>query len=233
MLFLSTDPETIDTQIAGADLSQGQAGPLRDDISTDEITPLPSLVYFDERLASHPYTGFKAGDRLPIGVDAVKQGGFFAVTVGGKRYGKGSSREHSPVAEKAAGIRLVIAESFERIYRQNADNVGLLRYGEERLSAVSTMQALSDRQRPRTLFEKILARHVVKTADSPGDLTPGIRGFVRADIRFIHDIYTGMCSYMLHGTFGKPVRLYEPESIIVFEDHYSYAHLCAPEPCAH
>ena len=77
---------------------------------------------------------------------------------------------------------------------------------------------------PQTLFEKILARHVVKTADSPGDLTPGTGGFVRADIRFIHDIYTGMCSYMLHETFGKPVRLHEPESIIVFEDHYSYAH---------
>src|SRR5204862_442963 len=39
--------------------------------------------------------------------------------------GKGSSREHSPSAELAAGIQLVVAESFERIYRQNADNVGL------------------------------------------------------------------------------------------------------------
>src|SRR5689334_19371296 len=55
---------------------------------------------------------------------AVRQAGF-AVVVAGKRYGKGSSREHSPVAEREAGIRLVIAESFERIYRQNADNVGL------------------------------------------------------------------------------------------------------------
>jgi 3-isopropylmalate/(R)-2-methylmalate dehydratase large subunit len=53
------------------------------------------------------------------------QAGGFQVTVGGRRYGKGSSREHSPAAEKLAGIRLVIAESFERIYRQNADNIGL------------------------------------------------------------------------------------------------------------
>ena len=51
--------------------------------------------------------------------------GGFSVTVAGKRYGKGSSREHSPAAEKLAGIRLVVAESFERIYRQNADNIGL------------------------------------------------------------------------------------------------------------
>ena len=168
------------------------------------------------------------------------------------------------MAEKAAGIRLVIAENFERIYRQNADNVGLftstdfglierirrgeeidveelvgdrdgiaatvlrsgglLRYGRERLGIASATQTMSDKKDPRTLFEKILARHVVKTADSPDNLTPGTGGFVRADIRFIHDIYTGMCSYMLHDTFGKPVRLHEPESIIVFEDHYSYAH---------
>ena len=74
------------------------------------------------------------------------------------------------------------------------------------------------------MFEKILSRRVVQTADSLGDLTPGAGGFVRADIRFIHDIYTGMCSYMLHDTFGKPVQLYEPELIVVFEDHYSYAH---------
>ena len=34
--------------------------------------------------------------------------------------------ETSPLAEKAAGIRLIVAESFERIYRQNCDNIGIL-----------------------------------------------------------------------------------------------------------
>ena len=47
------------------------------------------------------------------------------MVAGGRRYGKGSSREHAPLAELHAGMRLVIAESFERIYRQNADNIGL------------------------------------------------------------------------------------------------------------
>jgi len=125
ILFLSADPLVMDAQLAGADLELVQAGALRDDISTDEITPVAACIHFDERLASYPYTGFKAGERRPIGVDAVRNGGF-AVTVAGGRYGKGSSREHSPLAEKAAGIRLVIAKSFERIYRQNADNLGLL-----------------------------------------------------------------------------------------------------------
>jgi 3-isopropylmalate/(R)-2-methylmalate dehydratase large subunit len=45
---------------------------------------------------------------------------------------------------------------------------------------------------------------------------------VRADWRFIHEYYTGMAAHMLHSTFGKPLKLQSPESIIVFEDHTSY-----------
>jgi len=46
--------------------------------------------------------------------------------VSGKRRGKGSSREQSPYAEMCAGIRVVIAENIERIYKQNCQNLGLL-----------------------------------------------------------------------------------------------------------
>ena len=45
--------------------------------------------------------------------------------VSGKRRGKGSSREQSPYAEMMAGIRLVIAENIERIYRENCQNLGV------------------------------------------------------------------------------------------------------------
>ncbi len=99
-------------------------GSLRDDVSTDEITPVAILSHYDDRLARFAYTGFKSGDTFPIGAGDVQAGGY-TVTVAGQRYGKGSSREHSPAAERLAGIRLVIAPSFERIYRQNADNIGL------------------------------------------------------------------------------------------------------------
>jgi 3-isopropylmalate/(R)-2-methylmalate dehydratase large subunit len=47
-------------------------------------------------------------------------------SVSGKRRGKGSSREQSPYAELCAGVKLVIAENFERIYRENCQNLGLL-----------------------------------------------------------------------------------------------------------
>lgn len=261
VLFLAADPAVVTAQLEGRQLSPAEAGTLRDDISTDEVTPLPSLVYFDERLAEHAYTGLKSGDALPVGVGAVRRGGF-SVVVAGARYGKGSSREHSPLAEKMAGVRLVIAESFERIYRQNADNVGLLtstdlglvarirrgeaieveellavrdaitaavlraggllRYGRKLLGAVPPAGiALAQ---PQTLAAKILARHALATPDSDGALAPGQGAFVRADIRFIHDIYTAMARFMLRDAFGPELRLHDPASILTFEDHYSYAH---------
>ena len=41
---------------------------------------------------------------------------------------------------------------------------------------------------------------------------PGDGAFVRADWRFIHEYYTGMCAHMLHATFGAPLPLHEPAS---------------------
>jgi 3-isopropylmalate/(R)-2-methylmalate dehydratase large subunit len=124
ILFLSEDPTLIERQLAGEDLALEQALPLRTDISTDEISPSRITYHYDEKLGEYPYLGLEAGRRNPITQGSVKNGGF-AVTVAGRRYGKGSSREASPFAERCAGIRLVIAESFERIYRQNCRNIGV------------------------------------------------------------------------------------------------------------
>jgi 3-isopropylmalate/(R)-2-methylmalate dehydratase large subunit len=124
VLYLADDPAVLRRVLAGERLTLSQAGPLRSDISTDEISPVAIMSHYDDKLAGFPYTGFQCGGQSPIAAGAVEAGGF-QVTVGGRRYGKGSSREHSPAAERLAGIRLVIAESFERLYRQNADNTGL------------------------------------------------------------------------------------------------------------
>ncbi|MBT2792332.1 aconitase family protein [Paraburkholderia strydomiana] len=262
VLFLSADADIVDRQLSGEDLTEMTAGALRDDVSTDEITPMSVLTRFDERLARVPYVGFRAGERTPIGLDAVRAGGF-CVTVAGNRYGKGSSREHSPVAEYRAGIRLVIARSFERIYRQNADNVGLftstdfglleriergkeididelvasrdalasailrsgglLRYGAAHMQHVRT--TTQDRDgRPRTLAQKIIERHALETEATGHSQNPGEGAFVRADWRFIHEYYTGMASHMLHATFGRPLKLHSPKTILMFEDHLSYSH---------
>jgi len=140
ILFLTEDPELIRKQLAGWDLPWDTQHPgnnpkLRDDISTDEITPAHICFFFDETLGEFPYTGLKCGpggtsgagqgNDTPIRRGDVKQGGFVAA-VSGKRRGKGSSREQSPYAERSAGIQLVIAENIERIYKQNCQNLGVL-----------------------------------------------------------------------------------------------------------
>src|SRR5512141_674749 len=119
VLFLSEDSDKVDRQLAGVDLELEEALPLREQISTDEITPAFICYHFDEKLGDFPYLGLKCGEAFPVKEGSVRAGGF-AVSVAGRRRGKGSSREASPYAELCAGIHLVIAESFERIYRQNA-----------------------------------------------------------------------------------------------------------------
>lgn len=255
ILFLSADAARVREQLAGGAVSLAAARPLRDDISTDEISPLPSMVHFDAMLGRFSHTGFKAGTELPIGHDALRNARA-EVLVAGRRYGKGSSREHSVVAERAAGVRLVIAEGFERIYRQNADNVGLftstdfglveriargeaieldelltgrdalaagivragglLRYGRGMRLALADLPSDG---RPLTLFEKIVHRHALGSA-----LAAGEGGFVRADWRFIHEYYTGMCAHLLDSSFGVDLALHEPQTIVAFEDHLSYVH---------
>jgi 3-isopropylmalate/(R)-2-methylmalate dehydratase large subunit len=124
VLYLSQDPELIRRQLNGEVITLAQALPLRDDVSTDEITPVAILSHYDNQLGDYAHTGTQCQGILPIGKGVLKAA-YFQVIVAGKRYGKGSSREHSPTAEKMAGVQCIIAESFERIYRQNADNIGL------------------------------------------------------------------------------------------------------------
>ncbi|MEX2528725.1 MAG: aconitase family protein [Gemmatimonadota bacterium] len=104
---------------------------LRDQISTDEITPAYICYFFDETLGEFPYLGLRArgpetGEaRFPVTRGSVKAGGFVCSVAGGRR-GKGSSREQSPYAELMAGIQVVVGESIERIYNENCQNLGIL-----------------------------------------------------------------------------------------------------------
>lgn len=125
VLALTEDPGEIRAQLAGLDLDTLQGVPLRHEISTDEIAPARICYHFDDTLGEFPYTGLECRGERPIGRGAVKAGGF-AVSISGRRRGKGSSREAAPFAEMAAGIRLALAESFERIYEANCVNLGLL-----------------------------------------------------------------------------------------------------------
>ena len=89
-----------------------------DDVNTDEIIPARYLNTSDPReLAAHVMEDADA--KFP---SLVKPGD---IIVAGKNFGCGSSREHAPLAIKAAGIACVVAESYARIFYRNAFNIGL------------------------------------------------------------------------------------------------------------
>ena len=89
-----------------------------DDINTDVITPGRYTVTTDrKRLGEIAFIEYR-----PEFAKEVQEGD---VIVAGNNFGCGSSREHSPVAIKAAGISAVIAKSFARIFFRNSINIGL------------------------------------------------------------------------------------------------------------
>lgn len=89
-----------------------------DSVSTDLIIPGRYLIERDpEKLADHAMEGTD-----PEFADKVQKGD---VIVAGKNFGCGSSREHAPIALKAAGVSCIVAESFARIFYRNAINQGI------------------------------------------------------------------------------------------------------------
>ena len=134
ILYLLDDAELVKAQLyEGADIALTDAleQRLRHQISTDEITPAYICFFYDETLGDFPYLGLRTTNQTtgeteyPVQRNAVREGGFVC-SVAGKRRGKGSSREASPYAELHAGIRVVVAESIERIYNENCQNLGVL-----------------------------------------------------------------------------------------------------------
>lgn len=88
------------------------------DIDTDAIIPARYLNTSDPaELARHCME-----DADPAFAGRMKPGD---IILAGKNFGCGSSREHAPIAIKGAGIALVIAVSFARIFYRNAFNIGL------------------------------------------------------------------------------------------------------------
>jgi 3-isopropylmalate/(R)-2-methylmalate dehydratase large subunit len=120
VLALVRDPARLREALAGGP-NDAEPGELLADVSTDEIAPAWASYFFDERLGRDCLTGLRERTVAP---GAVAAGGF-EVLVAGENFGCGSSRETAPFALKAAGLRLIVAASFARIFRQNADNIGL------------------------------------------------------------------------------------------------------------
>ncbi len=97
---------------------EGKVWRYGDNIDTDVIIPARYLNSFDPKeLASHCME-----DIDETFAKNVKAGD---IMVGGRNFGCGSSREHAPVSIKAAGVPVIIAASFARIFYRNGINIGL------------------------------------------------------------------------------------------------------------
>ena len=97
---------------------KGRVHKFGNNINTDEIIPARYLNTSDpEELAKHCME-----DADTKFVKKVQKGD---IIVGGENFGCGSSREHAPIAIKAAGVSCVVAKSFARIFYRNAINIGL------------------------------------------------------------------------------------------------------------
>ncbi len=103
-----------------------------DNIDTDQIIPaqylnlVPTIAEEYEKLGSYALSG------LPESLYAtryVKEGQLdsdYPIVVGGRNFGCGSSREHAPIALGSAGCKVVLAESFARIFFRNCVATGEL-----------------------------------------------------------------------------------------------------------
>mgnify|MGYP001075459161 CR=1 FL=1 len=97
---------------------KGKAWKFGDDVNTDEIIPARYLNTSDPaELAKHTME-----DADPDFMKKISTGD---IIVAGKNFGCGSSREHAPIAIKAAKLSCVIADSFARIFYRNSINIGL------------------------------------------------------------------------------------------------------------
>jgi len=98
--------------------TKGRVWKYGDNVDTDVIIPARYLNRSDpNELAGHCME-----DLDPSFVLKVKAGD---IIIAGKNFGCGSSREHAPLAIKAAGISCIVASNFARIFFRNAINIGL------------------------------------------------------------------------------------------------------------
>jgi len=97
---------------------RGRVWKFDDDIDTDVIIPARYLMTFDAKeLAAHVME-----DVDPEFAGKVQEGD---IIVAGKNFGCGSSREHAPIAIRGAGVSVVMAKSYARIFYRNGINIGL------------------------------------------------------------------------------------------------------------
>lgn len=116
---------------------KGRVFVLGDDVDTDQIIPAQYLSFNPADPAERKYFGMYAMAGVPMVQSGLPDGGHrfvpegefkspYAIVVGGRNFGCGSSREHAPLAIAEAGVEVVVAEFYARIFFRNCVNGGYL-----------------------------------------------------------------------------------------------------------
>ena len=115
----------------------GKVYVLGDNIDTDQIIPAEHLVYSTSDPEELKKYGHYALSSVPVGKAGLPEGGKpfikgdnyqseYSIIIGGSNFGCGSSREHAPLALQVAGVKVVIAESYARIFYRNSVDGGFI-----------------------------------------------------------------------------------------------------------
>lgn len=115
----------------------GKAFVLGDNIDTDQIIPAEHLVYSLTKEDEAKQYGHFAFSGVPAVQSGLPKGNIpfiegdkceseFEIVIGGANFGCGSSREHAPFALQKAGLKVVVAESYARIFFRNAVDGGFI-----------------------------------------------------------------------------------------------------------
>jgi 3-isopropylmalate/(R)-2-methylmalate dehydratase small subunit len=105
---------------------------VRDNIDTDQIIPaqylnlVPTIPEEYEKLGSYALVGLPDGEYPERYVKDGQLDSEYPIVVAGRNFGCGSSREHAPIALGSAGCKVVLAESFARIFFRNSVATGEL-----------------------------------------------------------------------------------------------------------
>ncbi len=140
-----------------------------DNIDTDVIIPARYLNTSDHKeLATHCME-----DLDKTFVTRVKPGDIIAA---GANFGCGSSREHAPIAIKASGVSLVIAESFARIFYRNAINIGLAIVECPEAAKALTEGDIVEADMDKGIIKNVTSGREYKAAPFPGFIQKIIAG---------------------------------------------------------
>ncbi|MGB6370954.1 MAG: 3-isopropylmalate dehydratase small subunit [Atribacterota bacterium] len=153
----------------------------KDNIDTDVIIPARYLNTSDPKeLALHCMEDYDS--------EFVKKMNQGDIIVAGRNFGCGSSREHAPIALKAAGVSCIIAKSFARIFFRNAINIGLPIFESEEITRQCSEGDLLKVDTVKGIIENINKDRAYKLNPLPAFIQDiislgGLRKYVKEEVR--------------------------------------------------